>query len=48
MEGMLEQCANIKFCIKLEKLHTETLQMIQQTYRESAMHENNIMKIQMT
>ncbi|XP_029672795.1 protein GVQW3-like [Formica exsecta] len=44
MEGTLEQRANIKFCVKLEKSPTKTLQMIQQAYGDSAMHKSNVMK----
>jgi hypothetical protein len=42
MERTIEQRFSIKFCVKLKKTATETLQMIQEAYGEDALSRNQV------
>jgi hypothetical protein len=42
MERMMEQRVNVKFCIKLQKLPSETLKMLETVYDESNMSKSNV------
>jgi hypothetical protein len=37
MDGKIEQCVCIKFCVKLNKPDTETLEMLCETYGEHSL-----------
>jgi hypothetical protein len=37
MDGKIEQCAHIKFCVKLGKSATKTLQMIREAFGEHSL-----------
>jgi hypothetical protein len=42
MEGTMEQKVNVKFCDKLQKLPSETLEMLNTVYGESTMSKSNV------
>jgi hypothetical protein len=44
MESMMEQTLNGKFCIKLQKLPSETSEMLKTVYGESTMSKSNVFK----
>jgi hypothetical protein len=37
MDGKIEQCACIKFCVKLGKSTTETLEMLRESFGEHSL-----------
>jgi hypothetical protein len=41
-DRLLEQCINIKFCAKLGKNASETLQMLTEAYGADAMKKSNV------
>jgi hypothetical protein len=44
MEHTMEQRVNVKFCVKLQKSLSETLEMLKTVYGESAMSKSNSFK----
>jgi hypothetical protein len=42
MEDKEEQRMNVKFCVKLKKSPSETLEMLKTVYGESAMSKSNV------
>jgi transposase len=44
MERTMEQTMNVKFCVKLQKSPSETLEMLKIVYGESTMSNSNVFK----
>jgi transposase len=44
MESKVEQRMNVKFCVKLNKSPSETLEMLKSVYGESTMSKSNVFK----
>jgi hypothetical protein len=42
MDGKIEQCVCIKFCVKLGKSATETLQMLHETFGEHSLSQTAV------
>jgi hypothetical protein len=40
----MKQRVNVKFCVKLQKSQSETLEMLKTVYGESAMSKSNVFK----
>jgi hypothetical protein len=42
MDGKIEQCVCIKFCVKLCKSATETLKMIREAFEEHSLSQTDV------
>jgi hypothetical protein len=42
MDAKIEQCVCIKFCVKLDKSATETLQMIREAFEEHSLSRTTV------